>query len=276
MKKIIGIGLVLAVVATMCFSTVALAQEPPKEGTVNIDMEGDNYGFNVVTHALDVPWDSFSGEASSTLNMHQTVTYFPSGNINIDRTAQFSGDGSIDVATNYYDPWESFGYGAHSISYAYVECSGSEGFLSQSLKVRCSKSWDWRAYGGVTNMDIWADGDYVLGFGAFDATGGFDETGPTDPDWFFDFCAADSSSYGQLHVDDAWTQVQHGRGANWRPDSFHVDFGFGWEGNAGSQTTWYGEFHQQTPSDWGYDQPGDINMSIGIIENFVGGYGEIW
>lgn len=283
MKKAISIALVLALAVTLCFGTVALADGPP-EGTVNIDMQGDNYGFNVHTSTNHVPWDSFSGNASSTLHMHQTVRYIPSGawtydGNDIDRWAHFWGNGRIDVATNYYNP--PGGYNdADSILYAYVECTGSEGYLSQNLNFSGGTGGvkDVDQWKKQRDMDIWANGDYELGFGACDFRGGRDGGGnPVNPDWHFDFCAADSGSSGYLYVDDAWTQVQHGGGQWFHPDSFHVNFGFDWVGNAGSQTTWYGEFAQaSSPNNYGYDELGDINMSIDIINNFVGGYGEIW
>lgn len=300
MKK--GLIILLSIALVLSFATNVALADDPLEGVISITMQGNNFDFEVQTQTAKA-WDVFSGESDGFMEMHQDVcylpdTYYPPGSsyhhttgINVDcdtdRWAHFAEGGRIDVATRYHTSGIKPGtYEADSLLYGYVESSDSEGYLSQQLRFE-------RERGGVyetglyciPQRDIHIDGygDYILGFGAVDLRGGIDENNkPIDPDWSFDFCAADSSGSGLLSVDEAFTHTDYllGQGYRHRPDSFTVDFGFGWEGDAGSQTLWSGEFTYYADPDgnnlFGYNEPSNIDMTIDIENYYVGGDGEIW
>lgn len=257
MKRLIGIALVLAVMASLCFGSVALADDPP-EGVIEVNMTGNDYEFQVTTRLNDA-LDSFGGEAGSSLDMHQTVRYIPSGQWtsdapDIDRWAEFFGDGSI-YAYSEYDSSAQWSW-ANSEMLGYVE-SDTYGFLGQNLHF--DGNW-----GGVQDVDPWkkqrdmlilGEGDYLLGVYVEDLRGA---------DYGFDFWAADSGSSGDLSINTLSTHTEHGSGQWYNPDRLIVDFCFNYDGSPGVSCSWTAE------------TGGNINMNIDLINEFISGSGTIW
>lgn len=257
MKKkfgFIGIALVLALVASLSFGSVVLADDPP-EGVIEINMTGNDYEFVVNTRLADA-FDSFGGEAQSSLDMHQTVRYveskkWASDAPDIDRWAQFIGEGSLQTES-WYDSTKKWWDGVSYTKY-YVE-SDTAGSLGQNLHLD-------GYFGGVKDVDQWkkqrdaqiyAEGDYYMSLTSVDQRG-------VDPDYGFSFEATDSSSWGNLFLETMATVAGHNG-----PDKLIVDFVYGYGGSPGVNVNWLAE------------TGGNINMSIDLIEQFVSGSGTIW
>jgi len=257
LKKLIGIGLVLAMMAMVLSAGIVSADGPP-EGTINIDMTGNDYSFQVTTQLNDTH-DAFGGGAHSSLDMHQTVRYIPSGQWtsdapDIDRFAEFHGEGSI-YAYSEYDSSAQWSW-ANSELYGYVE-SDTYGFLGQNLHF--DGNW-----GGVQDVDPWkkqrdmdirAEGDYLLGVHTRDLR---------SDDYGFDFWASDSGSSGGLFINTLSTHTEHGSGQWYKPDRLIVDFVFNWEGSPG------------IVCDWKADTGGNIDVNIDLISDYISGTGTIW
>lgn len=218
MKRIFGIALILALVASLALGSVALAAGP-EEGVVSVTMEGNDFDFEVWTQTADVQ-DVFKGEAHSSLVMTQTVRYQASGQWtsdapDIDRFGEFNGDGSLETES-WYNSSAQWYLGESYTNY-YVE-SDTRGILGQNMH------FDGH-FGGVRDVDqykkqrdaeLYAEGDYYMSLFSVDERGA--------PDYGLTFEAADSGSWGDFYLDTMQTTTEHGSGQYFTPDELIVDF----------------------------------------------------
>lgn len=228
---------------------------------INIDMDGNNYDFEVVTRMNDLTFDGFVGEANSSLTMHQTVTtqesaQWASDAPDIDRFAEFYGDGGI-YARSEYNSSAQWSWGEHTTE-SFVE-SDTHGLLGQNLHF--DGNW-----GGIKDVDQWkkqrnmnieAEGEYELGFRAVD-----DRHEPSN--WNFGFHASDSSSSGNLYVNTAFGSTEHGSGQWHVFDTFNVDSAFSFAGNPTINNYWTAI------------RGGSIQVVVDLINNIVSALGTIW
>lgn len=272
MKKLIGIALVLALMASLGFSSIALADGPPdppsqdpEDGVVKVFMDGNDYSFDIETWTNDA-YDRFSGEAHSSLWMTQTVRYQPSGAWtydapDIDRWAGFEGEGRLEVKWDF-DSQVAWQGGASHMEAGLEVTGGSSGFLCQQLHYDAHKSGvgcevdQWKK-----QRDMWmhADGDYDMWLSCYDVTGTNPYYGSEGEDYGFGFFASDDSSSGDFFADSMYTTTAHNS-----YDTLTVDFGFHWEGDPGIVMGSYA------------NRGGDIDWQIDLINDFVGGQGTIY
>lgn len=137
MKKLLGIALVLALMVTMCFSTVAFAYGPDNpDDVVTVDWSGSGWvGANVgcgddATFSFDTSGNSIAGSFSATDNNYDYYGY------GVDTcwsglTASVGGGGYIDFDAHRTDSTGSYG-GAGQHSYAYV--SVDDGFADMAVR----------------------------------------------------------------------------------------------------------------------------------------------
>jgi len=210
MKKIFGIALVLAVLTTLCFGTVALAADPP-EGVVNVNASGTNGSVSITTVAPYVN-DTLTLTTTGTFAVSQSNRFVPTGpwtgdGNDIDRTATFVGNGSVSTTTNYLST-DAWALAAANLNTSVTASgSGATGTIHQNLYFD-------QNYGGVytqsqwakqRNMEIYAGGDYVLtvsNIGASIAPSLGSMPSGSLPAYEFEIIAASATGNAGLHFDN--------------------------------------------------------------------------
>ena len=254
-KRILGIALTVAILASLLVGGTVLAADPT-EGVISIAMAGSGFGFEVWTRTADVE-DVFRGNSDSTLEMAQTIRYQPSGQWtsdapDIDRHGQFSGDGSLETES-WYDSTKAWWDGASYTKY-YVE-SDTAAFLGQNLHFD-------GYFGGVKDVDQWkkqrdaqiyAEGNYSMSLFSVD------QREVDHPDYGFSFEATDSGSKGTLFVDTLATIAGHNG-----PDKIIVDFIYSYDGSPGVDISFLAK------------TGGSITIITDFLNETVSGSGSAW
>lgn len=224
MKKIIGIALVLAVMVTLCFSTGALAADPPPPpgiqttwdwngvGSIQIDnlknggAEGSSHLYVGTTGSSSSGWENVSTQ------LHGYT--WCGTDFRVERYVEF-GDGIIDgtfTRDNTYPYWPAYTeYGAH------LESDG-EGFMYQNF----SNTYSYADFN--THMET----DCAFSMAAW-------EQGTVGGDWFFGLGASSDDPDGSGILDMDFTDRAEHNGWRLMYGSFYTDAD---PASAGFGTNW--------------------------------------
>lgn len=268
MKKILGIALALALMASLCFGSVALAGDPQGvytewefDGEGEIEINTEDKGLVGGSDHLYVESYGSGSSGWQDVSYSTTPSYTDAlgGRTEINRHVYVE-DGSIDTYTHRVNSSPAFPVDTEYWSGLDVSSGGT---LDQYI--RNTKDW------GVCQTTIVADGSYNMWSGV---TGECDEHPYVDHCYFFFVIGADGNGSGVLNL-SAYDQ----KGTLVGPTTFHVSA----DSSAGFYAEWENSGvlggHMETDqysSDFDFDvHPGTGTCSGGasgawvIIDGFV-------